>query len=314
MSTDVQSVQTSELPSVTAARSNRNVALDLLRIVSALGVVWFHCKGPGKFLAYAGLPALIALSLGLATAPGASAPFSLMVVKRAKRLLLPWLFWCAVYGGANLIKSQGLKEISRHPANEWAFLAGTSLHLWYLPFAFLVTCLARPLLAYIYYSERTAGATAVMLVSGTTAICAWILETTTFPAPFGQWVFGFPAVAVGLSLPHSGGLSRKTLRVVSLVLAVSIGCLATHSPAFYIPCILGTAAIGAAWLVHIPALGCISWLAGLSFGIYLVHPFVQFLTCRLTPLHEGGLLAILVILISIAVTDGLKRTPLRHFM
>ena len=311
MSTAAWPVQLEFVRTDTVRIAQRNETYELLRIVAALGVVWFHCNAPAKALGYAGLPALIALSLGLASAPGKPHPISVSVAKRAKRLLLPWLFWCSAYGALKLVKSRTTGVPIHDLFSDWTFMTGPAIHLWYLPFAFIVTCLAGLVRPAAFSSDQVVVPWSVSAVAASTGVCSWLLETATLPAPFAQWIFAIPAVLVGVSLPHSRDESKRILRVLVLLLAVIIGCVATRSVSLSTPYIVGTALLGAAWLIRIPAFKHASWLGGLSFGIYLVHPFVQSIVTRLISSNQTGIIAILVMAISLMLTAGLQRTPLK---
>jgi len=312
MSIAVQAPQLSETSAGRIDRSKQNGSYEILRFVAALGVVWFHCHAPLELLGYAGLPALVALSLGLATAPGRPYPFSVTLSKRARRLLLPWVFWCIVYGLGKIFKSIAIGEPVSDRVTEWIFMAGPALHLWYLPYAFAVTCLgglARR--SYNPSSEFVIVLLSVASVVLTTVICSWVLETTSLPAPFSQWIYAFPAVVIGCCLPHSDNNSSKILSVLCLLSAVIVACLSTRSASFSTPYIAGIAAVGAAWLTHVPATTFVKWLGGLSFGIYLVHPITESILITLTSYKNDSALALLVIAVSILLTAGLQRTPFK---
>ena len=311
MSTVAWPVQLDFVRTETVRVAQRNETYELLRIAAALGVVWFHCNAPARSLGYAGLPALIALSLGLASAPGKANPISVSMTKRAKRLLLPWAFWCFAYGALKLVKTRAAGLPINDLLSDWTFMTGPAIHLWYLPFAFIVTSLGGLIRASALSTDQVVVPWSVSAVAASTGICSWLLETATLPAPFSQWIFAIPAVLVGVCLPHSSDESKRILRVVVLLLAVIIGCVATRSVSLSTPYIVGTAVLGAAWLIRIPAIKYVIWLGGLSFGIYLVHPLVQSIVTRMVSSNQAGLVALLVMAISLILTAGLQRTPLK---
>lgn len=80
----------------------RNATLDYGRFVAALGIVLFHCGGPGAMVGHAGLP-FFTMALILLALPGADRQsFASFGSGRALRLLRPWLIWSAFYGTLKL--------------------------------------------------------------------------------------------------------------------------------------------------------------------------------------------------------------------
>jgi len=120
--------------------SQRNYNVDRLRILATFGIVWFHTVGiPGRHVAYAGLAIFIMLSFAYVTLRSPMATSAAILSERFKRLLLPWAFWWLIYLAAKMGKS----VLSNTPFSAdidlgW-ILAGPSIHLWYLPFAFVMT-------------------------------------------------------------------------------------------------------------------------------------------------------------------------------
>jgi surface polysaccharide O-acyltransferase-like enzyme len=114
----------------------RNGFVDYCRLVAAFGIVWFHTEAPGYRVAYTGLPFFLVL-LAL--------PSRMSLADRARRLLLPLLIWSVVYA---LFRAWNAAEQGQALFGwwkPWMPLVGTSIHLWFLPFAFLVALVAPPL-------------------------------------------------------------------------------------------------------------------------------------------------------------------------
>lgn len=133
------------------ATPSRVTGLDAARVFATLGIVWVHVaeiqKQPesfstlGRFGTSFYVLAALFLScrtyfLGRYVAPAE------IVRRRARRLLVPYLIWCALYGTFYFLTMypQGLpvEVITRY----WGPLFGTSPHLWFLPFAFCAGALA----------------------------------------------------------------------------------------------------------------------------------------------------------------------------
>src|SRR5271169_4081835 len=95
MSADTDSLTLSRASGVQTSPS-RLMGIEWLRFVSCLGIVWFHMHAYGASVGYGGLPALMAISVALAARPRHESAATVFA-KRAKILLVPWLFWSVVY-------------------------------------------------------------------------------------------------------------------------------------------------------------------------------------------------------------------------
>ena len=266
---------------------------------------------------YAGLPALIALSVGLASVPGKSVPFGVMVSKRAKRLLLPWVFWCVVYALWRVVSTMVLKKPFGEAFQGWMLAVGPAIHLWYLPFAFVATCLA-----HLLSGRRSSPRLAVSAFWTACAVivfltCSWWLAGHELPRPWLQWTFGLSAVIIGLALPQMADPRRKCIGAMVLAILISLAGIAAWSMGWRglaVPYLVGTVGLAVAWLLPMPAGPYVAWLGSLSYGIYLVHPLVASLLRWATGTHSGTHLAIVVVVSSTAFVALARRGPLRVVM
>ena len=113
----------------------KNQAIELLRIVAAFGIIWFHSKLPEfGIVSYGGLVIFLTFSSYFAAIAPISRPDYLL--RLGKRLLLPWAAWWLVYGALNLADHRPL--LLPHHDITLGVLTGTHIHLWYLPFIFAV--------------------------------------------------------------------------------------------------------------------------------------------------------------------------------
>lgn len=112
-----------------------HLTVDLLRIACAYGIVCFHWRlgsGSVREVFYAGLVCFIIMSVW----------FCMVRNNRCARhagmlrILIPWLFWSAVFVVKDYALGSPLPPNLDLPLRLWA---GTALHLWYL--MFLVTVL-----------------------------------------------------------------------------------------------------------------------------------------------------------------------------
>jgi Acyltransferase family len=244
--------------------TGRNGLIDYGRLLAALGIVWFNAQGPYDRIAYIALPFFLVL-LALPSTSSLSA--------RAKRLLLPFLIWSVVF--AMLNTALALKNNS--PPFEWwrwnMILSGTWVHLWFLPFAFLVAAVAP------WFRHPLASLGAAVLVA--TLI---VMDGVPEAVPFGQWAFGAIPTLVGIAYFSWGW----RLAVLTLLLSSLILFLGPESPD-NITILVGTA-LGLVFLANqLPATQVSDWCARISLWVYLGHPLVIIIaqSLRITYIELG---------------------------
>jgi len=305
------------LPRSVSKSEQHRASFEWLRLVSCMGIIWFHCEAPVAVVGYAGLPALIALSVGLASVPGKVVSLPVIIKKRARRLLLPWIFWCLIYSIWRLASTWIMKKPMGEAFQGWMLFVGPSIHLWYLPFAYVATCLAgvinggRPSSGWANSIFWTLCAVITFL------LCSWWMSAYSIPIPLLQWTFGLPAVLIGLALPQMHRREYKRLGMASLALAIALAGIAAWLCGWReltVPYMLGTLALAAAWVLPMSASPKVVWLGSLSYGVYLVHPLISSFTRWATGTHPGAGLAIIVAILSILLVALLRRGPLEQFM
>lgn len=126
--------------------SPRYPALDALRVVAMMDIVSIHVTGfdgrPPRYLFWGmGLPVFIMAAVALSVRRPESPTWRGLPAaarKRAERVLLPWLVWSIFFGvvllvGAALRSDRAAAELF-YPG---MWVAGPSVHLWFLPFIFV---------------------------------------------------------------------------------------------------------------------------------------------------------------------------------
>ena len=103
----------------------RRQDIEILRVFSVFGIVWYHSNVVGGDYAYSGLIFFVILSAYL-SGP-AKLDFRLDFLMRAQRLLVPWLIWYFVYGLVNVIRGRPLVDTSNGLIA--GILQGPSIHL-----------------------------------------------------------------------------------------------------------------------------------------------------------------------------------------
>jgi surface polysaccharide O-acyltransferase-like enzyme len=303
----------------------RLASIDRLRILAAIGIVWFHTDGaPHRQIGYAGLPVFLLIFVSLLTTRGSAGTIRGFLRRRYDRLLKPWLFWSAIYGLCRLTKAACAMDIAalREMVSVETLTAGTSIHLWYLPYAFLLSVL-------IYEFNRwTARANHVVVTS--TAVLAGVAFLAVhavgiwgheLPRPLPQWEFGLAAIPLGIAMGRCLEISPRELQRLSLLmisLAIVIGCQILNSRGFdsaVVPYGIGVSLVCIAYSWEIRSDILVSSLAPLTFGVYLIHPLVAYgLQQILTPDGSYSLFVLLTVCISALVVLALKRTPIRQFL
>lgn len=248
--------------------------IEWLRALACFGIVWYHGRGAGLELALSGLIVFVVLSVALGG--GRVRPWRERLWSRARRLLLPWAFWFGVFGLALAVTGHAPLRLD----HGWllGILAGPSIHLWYLPFMFMV------LMALELWRERSSHQ-AWLRAAG---LCAWlgasllvlfslrVISVRDYPYPVAQYLQVAPAVLAGVVLRSWEAWPPQRRWVLVAPLAAGLACLAV------LPAIPG---VTWAYLIGLPLVAWVllrphgvRWsaqgLADCSMGIYLVHPLL----------------------------------------
>ncbi|WP_417806596.1 acyltransferase family protein [Thioclava sp.] len=222
--------------------------MDYIRLLAAFAIVWFHSNAPGHQLAYLGLPFFLVL-LGL--------PSRASLKVKARRLLRPFVVWSLIYSGAKMVQALLRHEPPLGWLEPWMLMTGTSLHLWFLPFAFVVSLL--------YLRDHPKWLLGLMPVVGALAM---IVFAKVLSPPFAQWAFGIVPLTLGYCYFRCG-------RWVVLPWVISVALLFAFRPASDNGAIaLGTAASLLLMQIRLPQSALSDWCARLSLLIYLDHLLV----------------------------------------
>jgi len=253
-----------------AAVTPRNQAIEILRIVSAYGVVAFHAHVPFYDLAYSGLTIFLILLTYVDCAFNWEARRSILSL--SKSLLVPWLIWMIVCAAWNVRTHKPVLLV--HP---WVagILSGTAPHLWFLPTAWAV------LVALNQMKGRTApvllfGASGVLAAGLLVTAPLWHARFPLWSPPCPQWFQASPALLFGVVLGLAGRVPRAVLWGVGAVLALAgASLLVSPITGITVPYLVGAACVLIAlWLG--PRIGPdrvnVRPLSACMLGVYLGHP------------------------------------------
>ncbi|HVY06911.1 MAG TPA: acyltransferase family protein [Burkholderiales bacterium] len=286
----------------TTPRVRRRQDIELLRIVGAFGIVWFHSRVAGWEFAYSGLMFFLIISTFLWSVSGSA---ERSVLQRARRLLVPWLFWLAFYGVVNLATAKPFVPLDKGIV--LGVLAGSSIHLWFLPFIFGVLVLLDRIRGRLRPEVLGYGC-AVAAIAVFVSSPLWTPWTKEMGAPIAQYSQALFGVLVGVFLGHYrllGATWRKLLLAVIVLMTV---CFYIVSGAG-IPYIVGTTVAAYVLLrgIRFPEGLELGWLSAATLGIYLIHPFYLRIVGKFSAI--GGIwYPILAFLLS-----ALTIVLLRHF-
>jgi fucose 4-O-acetylase-like acetyltransferase len=281
--------------------SARRWDIELIRVVCSFLIVWYHSHAMGYDYAYSGLIVFLLLSGFLW---GKSKPQT--VLSRAKRLLLPWIFWFAVYAIYNLAK--GRSALPGHDGVLLNVLAGPNIHLWYLPFLFIALVALDTIRA---QAPKTIICAAFFLVAwGLLVAGLFGMEFLHLWArPLPQYVHGLPALLLGAgfgltSVPDLWGRFKPMLLTLMICAAAFWMSREMNYEVYSLGMMIFIPVLARSRKGHMPHV--IERLAGASLGIYLAHPLILI---GLAKYHLGSGLIVVVVayLLSAASTDLIRR-------
>jgi peptidoglycan/LPS O-acetylase OafA/YrhL len=316
----------------TAADRDYRRAIDLARFLAALGIVWDHARAPFADIGYLSLALFLILtsyfalgSYDRAAARGQAGGFW---AARARRILVPWLAWCAFYKALQYYMADdpwGVPLLS----DPFSLMLGSWIHLWFLPFVMIALVIV-PWVAETVMTRRAMWVFAVVLVV-VSAAAGWLHRHAGWPEPWPQWWFSIPLFLYGLFVALGRRLGMPWFPVVTALVAslatvaVEPGFaafaaefsapdrLSTHitGPGFAsVQVLLAALVFEAVWRIEIRGTWP-TWLAGFAFGIYVLHPFLMLVAFKLFGAGvDRAFAAVFTMAAAFAATWVMQRLPL----
>jgi peptidoglycan/LPS O-acetylase OafA/YrhL len=296
------------------AKPGYNRALDLARFVAALGIVWDHARAPYADVGYTALALFLILAsfLGMGSYERSGGPG--FWASRARRIAVPWLFWCAVYRIVYEVVSDAPFALLAEP---FTLLIGPSIHLWFLPFD-MIALLAIPYLSrWLRRPLDLARACGLLVVvalplgwlHADVGISGWFIGLSQPPQPLPQWYYSAPIFLYGAvaAAGHRLGLIWMPLATAAVISAV----LFVAAPEFAsLQMILAALVFEVIWRVKITGV----WptrLASFAFGIYLLHPAFMLVAFKaFGPDVDRSLAALFTFFAAWAATAMMQRLPI----
>lgn len=240
--------------------------IELLRIISAFGIVWFHSGVlEGKEIAYSGLIFFVIVSVFFSLESKKTPSIKVS----SKKLLLPCVTWSLVYYFAySTIDSSHSLFTDNLFLN---ILSTPSIHLWYLPFSFVVTLIVT---TFKFSITRISSTFILSIILPLIFISSPYWRELVTPNPLPQYLHAIPAIIIGC-LFHTlkKGNEKIHCMLISCSLIISIYILfMVNLTGLTITYFLGV-------IICLPLLlksslfvnENINKLSKLTFGIYLVH-------------------------------------------
>ena len=284
--------------------TSRHAGIEILRIAGAFGIVLFHLGGPGAKIGYTALPLFIFLSVYFALTARREISLAVFSFSRMQRLLMPWAFWSVVIAGLKILDALHENRSISSEFAIWNLLAGPAIHLWFLPYVAILSIGLRALLPTL---ER---AGPWMVLPGALAISAAALlssQRTGLAIPFQQWIFGLPAAIMATSLSLAAKESQIRVALIWGLFSLVMGFGFLLPDAFRLAATL--CMFFAARMLPMPLTPGLRALAGLTLGVYILHPVIASALQRIGfDIFGGSMFAVVTTFACTAGLTGLLRT------
>jgi len=173
---------------------------DRLRVFGSLDILGLHLTGT-HLLSGVGLPTFLMMSTALTVRAAMTRPIDQVAIKRARHVVLPWVFWSCVLG-AEIAWRRAWGDPHPVQFTPAMLLYGPEVHLWFLPFVAVAGSLA----AYVQrFTLRVPERVIMWGVAIVSCVSMALVPCCSGRWPLEQWAFSVPAVCLGFGL----GIARS---------------------------------------------------------------------------------------------------------
>jgi peptidoglycan/LPS O-acetylase OafA/YrhL len=267
-------------------------AIDLARFIAAFGIVAAHAFAmEDDWVGHIALALFLVLTAFLAVQSAQRAGGRYPFVARARRLILPWLFWCLVFRLVLLKVNDGPDRFAIL-TDPWSLLVGPMVHLWFLPFVMLAMVAVEPVVRFVTTPLRLLVALVVLVL--VSPVMFWAIRFLGLPMPLPQWLFSVPVYGLGLLIGVAHPMKRVGWPLAASVV-MTLGAVMASDDAPWAYTVFG-AVLAFELFWRLPLQG--DWLPKLgqaAFGIYLIHPFFMLVVYKFFGPGVDRLLATLMV-------------------
>jgi hypothetical protein len=239
------------------------------------------------------------LAVAFATMAAGKQAFARFARTRFFSLLVTWLIWWAFYA----LYRSAFAIHEGNPIMSWLasphqILSGPAVHLWFLPFAFIVAVGAGWLTLRSRGDAPASGQGVDVAPRGHAwlvwgVVCAALIIACAFVkhryieplseqglhGPYHNWLRMLPGAALGVALAQVPLRRLASFRQTATIAALGLGaCAIAHFsgwkdlPSRYIPTLI---LLCGGWCIPLTAPAWLMWLSQLTFGVYLAHMFTK---------------------------------------
>ncbi|HET6334339.1 MAG TPA: acyltransferase [Polyangiales bacterium] len=304
------------------AKAVRLANVERLRVLAMLEIVRYHDHDDRlPIVGGLGLPTFLLLTALFNCTLTERRGVSKFLADKRERLFLPWVFWSLVYGAIVVVSAMRHGEPISSVLSWQMILAGTSSHLWFVPFAmFSAGLVAGTHLLTRKAPNRLTGLIA-MAVGAAVLVALGLMPDVDRPAPIPQWLLSLPSAFFGFALGRLVLAEGNKPAVRDLIPIAIIALAGAVYFEWFQPNMLIWRYCVSLILVFvvfsIPGkLDPISkFLSPLLFGIYLAHHMIGHRLLVKVPFIEHSQYLFLVdFALTALLVRALKETPLKRFI
>lgn len=268
-------------PATTVAGEQENLYTGLrpVRTLAMLTIVAYHITWQPLFGVVFGVTALQVVMCALATREETVRSIRSVIRRRGKRLLWPWLVWCAIYGLLEIALAVQSGEAPLAGFDRSMWLSGTSFHLWFLPFAFLASLAANRIAKLLESTPRELTIAALASLGAAIVIAIPLAYRLGHPPhPYSLWLDGAGTIVFGvaigrvLSMRSAHGRLGWLLFIAGTAAAtVHVGPEVADDSPLYARYGVAVPLACLGFIIRLPEVKWLAWLASCNLGIYVMH-------------------------------------------